>query len=153
MGTCTDGVKAKAKMVCKTTGTVHHILPGICSKKKKEKEKSVSFKNVHHETVNNIVVNVNLWIPVFFIFCMEKLDVKSTSATCATTVWATSWRSSPLFLVEHHFYLKKQLQTVVIQTWEFGRYFLKNEVSLSFQRKNLVFAASDKIWDLRFQQN
>lgn len=39
--------------------------------------------------------------------------------------------------VEHQFYLKEQLKDkLVIQAWEFGRYFLKHEVNLLTQGKN-----------------
>lgn len=49
---------------------------------------------------------------------------------------------------------KNNEQTMVIQTWVFGRHFLKNEVGLSLQGKYLIiFVANGKIrpFEQKFQ--
>lgn len=73
-------------------------------------------------------------------------------STCAI-VWGTSW-TGHFYFHETSFLLERtnDRQIIVIQTWGSGIHFLKNEVSLSLQGKQLTaFVVNDKIW--AFKQN
>ena len=114
----------------------HHILA-----KTKQNKRSVAFNNVLDETILKmlILLKFNPWIYNFLIFCMRKWKVHRKSLSCKPNCKVVIRKkhrylnelASFLFLFFHRtpFLSDRTInrQTRIIQTWVFGRHFLKME--------------------------
>lgn len=82
-----------------------------------------------------------------FLLYLKVLMITVRKRTCLIELWAAFFHGT-LFSQKN-----KKRHTIVIQTWVFGRYLLKNKVICHIKGNNTVFVCSDKIQTFKRNQN
>lgn len=88
----------------------------------------------------------------------RRYEESASVINCAmAVVWRKStfvmklWLNQPLFMECHFCYKEQLMEKPWLNTWILGRYFLKNEMSLSLLGLTIHIVANDDIeWNLEF---